>query len=211
MGHLKHRPAIEGVISLNTASHETNETKHLTRTEETLHRVEKLAASQHYQKAIDLLSAAGCDRQLLNAKGVCLLRLGRNDEAVRVFHDLVLNSGCMWMRPGVPTVYKTNYGTALLLSGHLSGCVDILTEIQDEQNATVQQLRAAIKRWESQLTFWQNLNWRLSGIDPANRPVTIDFVPGEFDFGTRNELPRPNTNAASNTSGMPDSITSRKK
>jgi hypothetical protein len=152
-----------------------------TKTEEVLRRVQHLASSGLYAKAVDFLKSAGCDAQLLNAKGVCLLRAGRFDEAMRLYRGLVLNPGCTWMRSDVPVVYKTNYATALLLGGQPSGCLEILAELRDEQNPTVQRLRAAIRTWESQLSFWQKLNWRFGRIEPANRPVTITFDAGDFE------------------------------
>jgi len=108
-------------------------------------------------------------------------RLFASGSALCMYYDLVLNPGCTWMRPDLPTVYKTNYATALLLSGHPSGCLEMLAEIKDEQNPTVQRLRAAIKNWESRLTFLQKLNWWFGHIEPTNRPVTIDFEAGEFE------------------------------
>jgi hypothetical protein len=71
-----------------------------------------------------------------------------------------------------------------------------LAEMRDEQHPRVQELRAAIKRWEKTLSFFQWLNWRTGWIEPANRPVTLDFVPGEIE----GELPRPGTTQSSSTS-----------
>ena len=153
-----------------------------TRVDEILHRVRQMAALQHYDQALNYLSSVERARQVLNAKGVCLIRLGRFEEAMRLYYGLVLNPGCTWMRPELPLVYKTNYATALLLGGHPAGCLEILTELNAEQNPTVQRLRGAIKAWESRLTFWQMLNWRFARIEPANRPVKIEFEPGEFEL-----------------------------
>ncbi len=163
---------------------------HSTRADEVLQHVQQMATLQHYDKAIDLLKSADRDPQLLNAQGVCLMRLGRFEEAMRLYYGLVLNPGCTWMRPDLPLVYKTNYATALVLGGHPSGCLEILAVLNAEQNPTVQRLRGAIKAWESQLTFWRKLNWRFGRIEPANRPVTVDFEPGEFEpLPARNDSP----------------------
>lgn len=53
--------------------------------------------------------------------------------------------------------------------------------MKDEQHPRVQQMRAAIKRWEKSLSFFQWINWRTGWIEPANRPVVLDFVPGELE------------------------------
>ena len=74
--------------------------------------------------------------------------------------------------------------------------INVLAEIKDERHPRIQQLRAAIKRWEKSLSFWQWLNWRTSWIEPTNRPVTIDFLPGELE----DEMPQPETPLATSAS-----------
>ena len=145
-----------------------------------LDRVIRYAENGNYQSAIALLRDTRHDPQLCNAMGVCLMRVGRVEEAVRILRDLVLQPGCTWMIPNRPIVYKTNFATALLMSGRVSGCVEMLAEINREKHPSVIRLRMTIRRWERGLSFWQRLNWRLSQIDPANRPVELDFAPGDF-------------------------------
>lgn len=182
MGHVKQTMEQRPMAMIRNRLQDARiEPPQATRGDELRHRVEHMVIARQYDKMLDMLKSVWRDRQLLNAKGVCLLRLGRVEEAGRLYYDLVLNPGCTWMRPDLPTLYKTNYATALLLSGHPSGCLEMLAEIKDEQNPTVQRLRAAIKNWESRLTFLQKLNWWFGHIEPANRPVTIDFEAGEFE------------------------------
>jgi hypothetical protein len=140
-----------------------------------------LIGQKQYEKALGVLGpAAGQDQELANAMGVCLMRLGRIEEAVRLFRMLVLAPGCTWPRPNLPNVYKTNFATALLLAGHPSGCVEILAEVRDERDAQVQRLRAAIRKWESELSFFQRLNWWVARVEPSGRPVPLEFEPGEL-------------------------------
>lgn len=131
-----------------------------------------------------------------NVRGVHAMREGNIDEAVSILRSLVMPPGCTWTRPDAPNMYRRNFATALLLAGHPSGCLELLAEMRDEQHLRVQELRAAIKRWEKTLSFFQWLNWRTGWIEPANRPVTLDFVPGEIE----GELPRPGTTQSSSTS-----------
>jgi tetratricopeptide (TPR) repeat protein len=164
--------------------------RNLSRTDEILRKIEPCVAAGHYAKAVALLSSVGADPQLLNAKGVCLLRMGKYDEAVRLYKNLVLTPGCTWMRRDLPTVYKTNYATALLLSGRPGGSLEMLDEIGDEQNPTVRRLRSAIQHWEARLSLWQRLNWRFGRIAPSNRPLSIDFEAGDFErFSTSQDAP----------------------
>ena len=142
--------------------------------------IHQAIAAERYEKALKLATSAGHIPDVRNAKGVCLLRLGRFEEAVAVYRELVVNPGTTSMRPGVPTVYKTNFATALLLAGNVSGCQQTLDEMAEEQHPTVQRLRTAIQRWQKSLSLWQKINWRVGGIEPGNRPATIDFTPGEL-------------------------------
>ncbi|MCU0961510.1 MAG: tetratricopeptide repeat protein [Pirellulaceae bacterium] len=143
----------------------------------------RYVASGNYQKALDHLRSARLDPALRNVMGVCLLRLGKVDEAVRVFRELVLHAGCTWVRPDVPTVYITNYATALLLQGHPSGCQDVLASLTDLSHPTRQKLLGAINAWSASLGFWQRLNWRFGRIEPGECHIPIDFVPGDLDSG----------------------------
>lgn len=141
----------------------------------------KEIAKKHYDKAISLSGRqGGQDMEIVNARGVCLMRTGRYDEAVALFRNLVLQPGCTWMRKERPVHFKTNFATALLLIGHPSGCLDMLHELGGEAPATTEALRAAVKKWESGLSWLSWLDWKINRIDPKNCTVPISFEPGEF-------------------------------
>src|SRR5262249_577514 len=84
-------------------------------------------------------------------------------------------------------VFKTNYATALLLSGNIAGGLRALDEVRDEQCPAVGRLREAVRRWERNLTFWQRVNWWLGG--EPDRPLTLDFPPGDLESGGRGPGP----------------------
>jgi len=130
-----------------------------------------------------------------NIRGVQFMREGNIDEAVSILRSLVMPPGCTWTRPDAPNVFKRNFATALLLAGHPSGCLELLAEMRDDQHPRVQQMRAAIKRWEKSLSFFQWINWRTGWIEPANRPVLLDFVPGELE----GDAARPETTQSGST------------
>lgn len=146
-----------------------------------LRRAMRQVACGNYEKALDMLHSDGRDARVRNARGVCLMRMGCYEAAIRVLRELVMKPGCTWMRPEVPTIYKINFATALLLGGHPNGCLDMLAEIKEPTHPSIVRLQAAVDRWVSSLSFWQKLNWWVYGIVPAKRPVTIDILPGEFD------------------------------
>ncbi|MEZ6073158.1 MAG: tetratricopeptide repeat protein [Pirellulales bacterium] len=141
----------------------------------------KEAARKQYHRAIALSTRkGGQELSVINARGVCLMRIGKIDEAVTLFRNLVLQPGCIWMRKDRPAFYKYNFATALLLSGRPAGCLDVLRELGAQDPPTAGVLRAAIKRWESTLPLWNWLDWKLYGSAPSDRPVLIDFEPGDF-------------------------------
>ena len=113
--------------------------------------------------------------------------LGRTEEAVRIFRDLVLAPGGIGLKPEIPLIPKINFATSLLLAGRRTGCLDVLAELGEDMHPSVQRLRAVIKEWERSLSFWQRLNWRFGRIEPNNAPVTFESPPGEFEV----ELPGP--------------------
>jgi hypothetical protein len=146
-----------------------------------LRRAMRHAVAGEYQKTLDLLRSDGRNARVRNTRAVCLMRLGRHEEAIRVLRELVMTPGSTWMRAEAPTVHKINFATALLLGGHPNGCLDMLAEIKEPKHPSIVRLQAAVGRWVSSLSLWQKLNWWVYGIVPAKRPVTIDFLPGEFD------------------------------
>jgi hypothetical protein len=131
------------------------------------------------QEAFDLINAKGSGAPAMkNARGVCLMRMQQPALAVRTYRSIVLDHNGISLRSDVPIVYKTNFATALLLDGNVSGCQSVLDEIRDENDPGVQKLRSVIQRWVSELSFLKRLAWK-AGSQPAH-PVTIDFVPGEL-------------------------------
>jgi hypothetical protein len=147
----------------------------------TYNRVLHHVANGNYQKALDLLRSAGREPRMQNVIGVCLMRMGREEEAVRIFRDLVLAPGCMGLKPEIPLIQKINYATSLLLVGRPAGCLDVLAELGENMHPSVQRLRAVIKDWERSLSFWQRLNWQFGRIEPNHAPVTLESPPGELE------------------------------
>jgi len=141
-----------------------------------------LAHRNELQSAIELLTSAGTDVATRNALGVCLLRAGKIDNALRIFRGFVLGSGGVSERSDSPAIYKRNFATTLLLAGQVAGCLDTLRNSGDPEHPRAVEIRTAIKRWERSLSFFRRWDWKLNQIEPRNRRVEIDFVPGEFEF-----------------------------
>ncbi len=145
-----------------------------------LHKVEQHLQDGQAAAALECIARAKVKSPwLTNAAGVCQLRLGNADVAVNVFRGLVLAAGGLVLRDDVPAVFKTNYATALLTAGHLSGCLHVLAEVRDKGGPAVQRLRAAIRHWWDGLTFWQKVNWFLGG--QPDKPLALGFPPGDLE------------------------------
>ncbi len=150
------------------------------RTTQLLRKAQGLLADGKAKEAFDLLNAQESgDPRLKNARGVCLLRLGLAEPAIRVFRGLCLTASGIVVRNDVPLIYKTNFAAALLLDNRVSGCLEVLNEVHNESHPSVQQLRGLIANWQSQLTLWQRVMWKL-GNEPK-RPVSIDVQLGDLE------------------------------
>ena len=112
-----------------------------------------------------------------NARGVCLLRLGRPAQAVEVLRDLVFNPRGLSVRPNVQPVFAANYATALLLDGNIDGFHGILNGIRDRGHPAVARLDDAVWRWKTSMTVWE----RLASVFGVGGPrLTLDFPPGDM-------------------------------
>lgn len=152
--------------------------KHPPESHAVLNQAEKLLQAGQARQALDLLARSKVHSPWsTNATGVCLLRLGQADRAVELFRNLVL-SGSLFLRPDVPTAWKVNFATALLMVNNLEGCVQLLAEIQEEDHPGVQRLRAALQSWHNRMSVWEKIRWFLGG--QQARRVELDFLPGEL-------------------------------
>lgn len=140
--------------------------------------VRQLEAGHPHEAVNAVRAQASSDPILKNLLGVALMRDGHAIEAVKVYRQMVTAAGGLTLRPEAPTVFKTNFATALLLDGKVAGAESTLDETADESHPAVQKLRGLISRWRSELSLWQKLQWRL-GMEP-NHPVPFDFPPGDL-------------------------------
>jgi len=140
--------------------------------------IEDLLKTGQPKKALDVLAGSKIDSPWsTNATGVCLMRLGQVEQAVGVFRNLVLSSG-LFLRSEMPAAWKVNFATALLMTDNLTGSIQVLRDIKEEDHPSVQRLRNAIRQWEEELSLWEKLQWHLGG-QPARR-VKLNYPPGEL-------------------------------
>ena len=115
---------------------------------------------------------------VMNARGVCLMRLGKHGPAVAVFRDLVFPAGSFTMDHETPTVYQANYALALLLNHNPVIAASILSEIEDRDHPAVAKGRSVVKQWKREMSVLARV-LLLVGVCPVTS-VTLDAPPGEL-------------------------------
>ncbi|MCO8123867.1 tetratricopeptide repeat protein [Stieleria sp. TO1_6] len=156
-----------------------------------------------YQSAAKLLQSSGNGTSIRNTLGVCLMRLGRYDEALVVFRQFVLAAGNISERSDISNLCKRNFAMALLLNGSPSGALTVLAEMREPDQPVTVRIYETIQAWERSLSWLRRLDWKLNRIEPARCRIPIDFEPGEFDFECGEDVTGPPTVSVGN-SGSPD-------
>ena len=129
--------------------------------------------------ALELLAGGGeHGAWVQNARGVCLLRLGRAKDAFKVFRDLVFPGGAFAIPDETPTAFRVNYVTSLLLNGNTTVALTLMDEIHDRQDPGFIRLRDAVRTWKRQLGPVRRALLAIGVVPDA--PVALDFPPGEL-------------------------------
>lgn len=138
-----------------------------------------LADAGNSERALLLVRSVGKSSDAsVNARCVCLMRLGRFEEARDLMRGVAIQQGTTWMKPETPVIYRVNFCLALFLSGHSGGSKSLLLEMLEQDHPSVQRVHRAIENWRQNLTFWQRVQWAM-GLEPEAK-IVLDFTPGEF-------------------------------
>ncbi len=144
-----------------------------------LERAQALLDEARPEAALKLLpSVAPESPALMNARGVCLLRMGRRHDALRLFREIAMPAGSFSVPNGTPTVFQVNYATALLLAGSLPAAMEMIEEIPDKTHPALVQLAGAVRRWKRSLPWWSRMLLAV-GLYPDAGPA-LDFPPGSL-------------------------------
>ena len=111
-----------------------------------------------------------------NARGVCLMRLGKTEEAISVLREVVFQ-GFICMPSDTPVPYQANFATAMLLANHKDGAFSILNKLDEKKYPQIMKLKDAIRQWVKSLNFAEKCYYHI-GLYPK-KPIMIDFAPGE--------------------------------
>jgi Flp pilus assembly protein TadD len=143
-----------------------------------LERVRALLNEGKTDEAVEALRRVNAKPPMLeNARGVCLLRLGKVPEALRIFRGLMYPQGNVAYAPDAPPSLKVNFATALLLTGDVIDGLAVLKEVNAAHPAAGR-VWNAYRRWRKTLNPINRL-LALVGLPPA-RPVAMDFPVGEL-------------------------------
>jgi hypothetical protein len=112
-----------------------------------------------------------------NAKGVCLMRIGRIEEAVTALRDIVFQ-GHICIPSDSPVLYKINFATAMILSNHKDAALPIINQIDEKEYPYAAKLKEAVRQWAKNLSLSEKCRYHL-GLYPK-KPITLDFQPGEI-------------------------------
>ena len=144
----------------------------------TIDQVRSLLNEGRAQDALDLIhNSAQTTLEIENAKGVCLLRLGRTGEAVSVLRNLAFQ-GHICIPSDTPVVIRANFATAMLMAGHTDGAIAAIDHLSDKQHPAVGRIHTAIRRWKAGLTWPEKLCTYIG--KPAGKAVVVDWVPGDL-------------------------------
>jgi hypothetical protein len=143
--------------------------------QEKLSAVETLLKSGKPEKALQTIDQETHDPDLLNARGVCLLRLNKVKPAMDIFKRIVFQN-FISIPPNTPPLYIANYLTALLMDGATQTALDLENYLNGSDHSYVTQLKQTMQNWKQALPWHQRI---LCGMNLyPNKPLALPFEPG---------------------------------
>lgn len=145
----------------------------------TLEKLKKLLEDDNINDALSILNKTN-DKSIWcqNARGVCLMRMGKYKQAVTTLTPLVFPGGSVIIGLGVPEKVKLNLAEAMLLTGNVSGAVSLIQNVKEDSVQLIK-LEQTIKRWKKSLSLFARLEvW--CGILPYDGEVQVDAPYGEL-------------------------------
>jgi len=138
-----------------------------------LQRIRALLEQDRPGEALNFIIRSGDDTpEMENARGVCLLRLGRLDEAISVLGDITFQ-GLPGIPPHTPTLFQVNFAVAMLRANRDKGGALLISDrLTGSEHPEAAKLKAAVRQWKESLGPLGRLRCRL-GLYPA-KPVPLD-------------------------------------
>ncbi|MCE5277051.1 MAG: hypothetical protein ABFD92_08210 [Planctomycetaceae bacterium] len=143
-----------------------------------LSNVSALLDQSRCEDALNLISHCGINSiRLANARGVCLLRIGRVEQALAIFRDLVYPRGAFSIPDGTPAEFQANYVSALLAAGNITIAKSLLGQIDQQGHPSIVKIKDAMARWRKSVGLVARAKLLLGG--PLTKPV-LDYAPGDL-------------------------------
>lgn len=129
-------------------------------------------------QALQYIDRNGQNNQpMVNARGVCLMRLGRVEAAVEVLRDLTFH-GLVCIPSDTPPLYQANYATALLMKGYTQEALEILASLAPNQHPYIAALYETVAEWKKTLNVFLQLSCRIK-LYPSKR-IPLKYPPGDL-------------------------------
>lgn len=115
--------------------------------------------------------------ELENARGVCLMRAGKINEAVAALRENVF-MGHICIPSDAPVLYKINFATAMILANNKSAAFSILAQLNKNEHPYISMLKESVNQWLKSLNILERLSYHFGFY--SNKPINLDFQPGEI-------------------------------
>ena len=143
----------------------------------TIERISKLLDQGRAQEALDLIKQSNQNSPAWqNAKGVCLMRLGMIEAACAIFRNLVFPGNSISVPVDVPALYRANFATAMLLTHHSDGALEVLDHMPPDGHPYVEQLLVEVNQWKEHLSLLEKMGLAIGWY--PKRPFHWAYPPG---------------------------------
>jgi len=138
-----------------------------------LQHIRELLDHDRPNEALNFITHSGDESpEMKNARGVCLLRLGRFDEAISVLQD-VTYQGLPGIPHDTPALFQANFAVAMLRANRAKDAALIIAaRLNGNEHPEAAKLKAAVRQWKKSVGLLGRLRCRL-GLYPA-QPVPLD-------------------------------------
>ena len=146
------------------------------KTQSDLTHIHKLIDTNQLHEALQMITRIKSRTDpMLNAQGVCLMRLGQIKDAVKVLRALAFN-GLPAIPSERPAVIQANYATALLLAGDNTEAIEILRHLDESKEPYVAKLKQTVKNVRKDLGLRDRFLWAMTLYPKAQ--IQLDYAPG---------------------------------
>src|SRR3989339_2202845 len=139
--------------------------------------IRKLLDQGNPHEALKFVDRLGLKTPIIeNARGVCLMRLGKTEQAVSLLRDIVFK-GYVCIPSDTPALYQLNFAAALLMCNHKDAAIPILNKLDAGECPGAVKVKEAVSKWKENLNIFQKFLCSI-GYYPVKK-IIFDFPLGE--------------------------------